>query len=239
MEKPNIRYADKQILVAVKEAGMAVQSAAIGQPDMDSRIRTWLLGTTTERVPYLGIVHRLDQPVEGLVVFGRTKEAAADLSRQLTEHRMGKEYLAVVEKELPVGEKQTFTDYLKKERQQAMVSTAKDPAAKRAVLDCQVVASSAGRSLLQIRLETGRFHQIRCQLSHRGMPIAGDVRYGGSRQLQPKNIALCAWMLTFAHPKTGKKMCFVQRPSQEAFSCFAQEIDGLCKTMLTDPIKGV
>ena len=125
MEKPNIRYADKQILVAVKEAGMAVQSAAIGQPDMDSRIRTWLLGTTTERVPYLGIVHRLDQPVEGLVVFGRTKETAADLSRQLTEHRMGKEYLAVVEKELPVGEKQTFTDYLKKERQQAMVSTAK------------------------------------------------------------------------------------------------------------------
>ncbi len=236
MEKPNIRYEDRQILVAVKEAGMALQSASIGQPDLDSRIRTWLSGTTTERIPYLGIVHRLDQPVEGLVVFGRTKEATAALSRQLTEHRMGKEYLAVVEKELPVGERQTFIDFLKKERQQAVISTSKDPAAKKAILDWQVVASGEGKSLLHIRLKTGRFHQIRCQLSHRGMPIAGDVRYGGSRQLQSKNIALCAWRLTFLHPKTGKKMCFVQRPSQEAFFCFTQVIDGLCDK---DPIEGV
>ena len=86
MEKPNILYEDKQILVVEKEAGMAVQSAGIGQPDMESRIKAWLSQTSKERVPYLGIVHRLDQPAEGLLVFGRTKEAAAALSRQLAKN---------------------------------------------------------------------------------------------------------------------------------------------------------
>ena len=216
MEKPNILYEDKQILVVEKEAGMAVQSAGIGQPDMESRIKAWLSQTSKERVPYLGIVHRLDQPVEGLVVFGRTKEAAAALSRQLAKNTVKKSYLAVVEKE-----------FLKKERQQAVVCSPSEANAKKAVLAYRVIAAMPEKSLLLIQLKTGRFHQIRCQLSHQGMPIAGDVRYGGSRMLQQKNIALCAWSLEFDHPKSGKRLKFMHIPSGEAFISFEKEISYL------------
>lgn len=230
MEKPNILYEDKQILVVEKEAGMAVQSAGIGQPDMESRIKAWLSQTTRERVPYLGIVHRLDQPVEGLVVFGRTKEAAAALSRQLAKDNVKKAYLAVVEKELTQGEEKTLEDYLKKERQQAVICSPSEANAKKAVLTYRVVAVMKGKSLLQIQLKTGRFHQIRCQLSYQGMPIAGDVRYGGSRMLQQKNIALCAWRLEFDHPKSGKRLKFMHSPSGEAFISFEEVISRLCDT---------
>lgn len=230
MEKPNILYEDKQILVVEKEAGMAVQSAGIGQPDMESRIKAWLSQTTRERVPYLGIVHRLDQPVEGLVVFGRTKEAAAALSRQLAKDNVKKAYLAVVEKELTQGEEKTLEDYLKKERQQAVICSPSEANAKKAVLTYRVVAVMKGKSLLQIQLKTGRFHQIRCQLSYQGMPIAGDVRYGGSRMLQQKNIALCAWRLEFDHPKSGKRIKFMHSPSGEAFISFEEVISRLCDT---------
>lgn len=230
MEKPNIVYEDKHILVAVKEAGMAVQSASIGQPDMESRIKTWLAKTEVQRVPYLGIVHRLDQPVEGLVVFARTKKAAASLSRQLTENRMKKWYLAVVEKELMPETEETLEDFLKKERQQAVVTGPSDPQAKKAVLTYRAKASENGKSLLWICLKTGRFHQIRCQLAHRGMPIAGDVRYGGTKTVQQKNIALCAFRLSFLHPETGKQMEFCHIPSGEAFGCFDKEIAGLCSS---------
>lgn len=226
MEKPNILYEDKQILVAVKEAGMAVQSASLRQPDMESRIKAWLAGSG--QTPYLGIVHRLDQPVEGLVVFARTKQAAAGLSRQLTQNRMKKWYLAVTEKEISPGEERTLEDYLIKERQQAAVTEASHPSARKAVLHYRAVTSRRGKSLLLIRLETGRFHQIRCQLSHAGMPIMGDVRYGGAREPGAKNIALCAWRLEFVHPGTGRKMEFVHCPSTEAFGIFLQEISGLC-----------
>lgn len=229
MEKPNILYEDKQILVTVKEAGMAVQSASVSQPDMESLIKTWLAGRGEERVPYLGIVHRLDQPVEGLVVFARNRQAAADLSRQLTQNHMKKWYLAVVEKELPPGEHKVLEDYLIKERQQAAVAEASHPSAKKAVLSYLVVDSRQGRSLLMIRLETGRFHQIRCQLSNRGMPIAGDARYGGNRDSGGRAIALCAWKLEFTHPKTGRKMIFVHCPSTEGFGLFAKETAGLCE----------
>lgn len=241
MEKPNILYEDNQLLVAWKEAGVAVQSSGIGQPDMESRIKTWLSGKTRERVPYLGIVHRLDQPVEGLVVFGRTREAAAGLSRQLTEQRMKKWYLAVVEKELKPGEEYMLEDYLKKERQQAVVCCESDPKAKKALLICRVIAAAEGKSLLLIELLTGRFHQIRCQLSHRGMPIAGDVRYGGSKAIQQKNIALCAGHLVFEHPRSGKPLCFTHCPSGEAFGCFEKEIAGLREMDFTaaKPAEGV
>lgn len=229
MEKPNIVYEDKHILVAEKEAGMAVQSASIGQPDMESRIKIWLSKTDSKRVPYLGIIHRLDQPVEGLVVFARNKKAAASLSRQLTENRMKKWYLAVVEKELTPKTEETLEDFLKKDRQQAVVTDSLDPQAKKAVLTYRVEASENGKSLLLICLKTGRFHQIRCQLAHQGMPIAGDVRYGGTKTVQHKNIALCAVRLGFLHPETGEQMEFCRIPSGEAFGYFDKEIAGLCK----------
>ena len=221
MEKPNILYEDKQILVVEKEAGMAVQSAGIGQPDMESRIKAWLSQTSKERVPYLGIVHRLDQPVEGLVVFGRTKEAAAALSRQLAKNTVKKSYLAVVEKELAPGEEKTLEDFLKKERQQAVVCSPSEANAKKAVLAYRVIAAMPEKSLLLIQSKTGRFHQIRLQMNHAGFPLAGDLKYGGSlakeaaARLGLSYIALSACKLEFEHPVTGKRMYYEITPAFE------------------------
>lgn len=241
MEKPDILYEDKQILVAVKEAGMAVQSAAIGQPDMESRIKACLKPSTGERIPYLGVIHRLDQPVEGIVAFARNKKSAAELSRQLAGHQMEKWYLAVVEKECVPGREERLEDYLKKDRQMAQVTKASDPAAKKAVLTLRVLASREGLSLLLIRLQTGRFHQIRCQLAHCGMPIAGDARYGGTKELQKRNIALCAFRLSFKHPETKKEMTFVHCPREGAFMEFKEEIDslGTAESFAAKSVKGV
>lgn len=227
MEKPNILYEDRQILVALKEAGVAVQSASIGQRDMESMLKTYLASKSEERIPYLGIVHRLDQPVEGIVVFARTKKAAAALGGQLTADSMEKCYLAVVEKKLSPGHEDVLRHFLKKEKQLAAVADPSDRQAKEARLSYRVLASAEDKSLLFIRLDTGRFHQIRCQLSHEGMPVAGDVRYGGTKGAG-RGIALCAWKLSFCHPRTGKRMTFVHGPSGEPFRAFAKEIAGLC-----------
>ncbi len=233
MNNPRIIYEDKHILVVIKEAGVAVQHASVGQPDMESILKNYLAASSRERIPYLGVVHRLDQPVEGILVFARTKEAAARLSKQLTAHTMQKSYLAVVQGNIPFGKTVTLTDFLKKQGAQAVVAGEKDPSAKKAVLSYRVLGSiaptkeepdRAARSLLAVELETGRYHQIRCQLSHAGMPIWGDVRYGAERIPGQRGIGLCAGKLSFCHPVTGKPMTFVHTPDNKAFTIFSKEI---------------
>ena len=161
-------------------------------------------------------------------MFAKTKKAAARLQNQITEQRMQKQYLAVVEKEIPEGDRQQLTDWLKKDRQQAVVTAPGDKTAKKAVLEWKAVQTEAGSSLLQIHLKTGRFHQIRCQLAHVGMPIVGDVKYGGQPLTGGQGIALCAFSLTFTHPVTGKSMAFVHSPAGVAFTVFQDKIAELC-----------
>ena len=194
------------------------------------------------------MVHRLDQPVEGILVFAKTKEAAASLSKQLSSDEMNKEYRAVVLGTM--AEKQgTLINYLKKEAKGNLSKVAKesDPEAKYAELSYEVIAESdeiavtnlsEGSlnedskdglnkiSLLKIRLKTGRHHQIRVQLAAANHPLLGDQKYADektielSKQNGIRNVALCAAKLHFLHPVTKQKMEFEVSPKGLPFRLF-------------------
>lgn len=177
----DIIYEDDQILVCRKPAGLAVQSASFGRRDLESMARTYLMEKNGKANPYLGVVHRLDQPVQGLVAFAVTPRAAASLSTQLQDGRMKKEYCAVVCGRLP-QESGVLVNYLKKEPSGNCSRTAAKgtPGAKRAELSYRVLRECDGLSLVKIILKTGRHHQIRVQMAAAGAPIYGDGKYGAA-----------------------------------------------------------
>lgn len=243
--KTEIIYEDDQVLVAYKPAGLAVQAAGIGQIDMVSELKNYLhrkqkkgrSETGKVQEPYLGIVHRLDQPVEGLLVFGKTKQAAAALSRQLQKGEDGeafhKDYCAVVCGK-PAKAEAELTDFLVKDKGNIAVvveqaAESGEPAqAKKAVLRYRVreTAMSDQLALVDIHLQTGRFHQIRAQMAHAGLPLLGDMKYGAAEALQAaralgvSQVSLCACRLEFPHPVSGEKLSFHVKPRGRAFSFF-------------------
>ncbi|MEG0961885.1 MAG: RNA pseudouridine synthase [Lachnospiraceae bacterium] len=211
-----ILYEDEVLVVCRKPAGIPVQTARQGQPDMISILRNRYARKKqyTEIFP----IHRLDQPVEGVMVFARTKEAASSLSRQVQEKEMDKYYLAIVAG-IPSSESGCLEDYLCKDGRTNMskVVPKGTPHAKFAKLSYQVVKKYENKSLVQIKLETGRHHQIRVQLAHAGYPLVGDKKYNSSQQEVYLPIGLCSVRITFCHPITGKKMDFKVSPIGEAF----------------------
>lgn len=255
-----IVYEDEAVLVIRKPAGLATESAGIGQKDVVSELKNYVAKKNPGKMPYLGIVHRLDQPVEGLLVFAKTKKAAEDLTTQLGKGTLKKEYLAVVCGKVPENTGR-LVDYLIKVNGMAVVKDAADaqikdaadaqvkdaadvqvkdaadarvkqaayPQAKKAVLTYTKKAETEKFTLLAVQIETGRFHQIRAQLSHAGFPILGDEKYGSeeskelSREKKIRFTALCAASLSFRHPVTGKTMAFIQTPQNPAFAEFAAE----------------
>lgn len=235
--KTKVIYEDQDILICYKPAGLATQSASVSQPDVASELKSYLGGG------YLGIVHRLDQPVEGLLVFARSSKAAAALNRQLAEGILCKRYCALVYGE-PERESGCLADYLRKEGSFSRVVPEGTQGARKAVLHYWVrlakVRKAAGEqdnngeahsdaacgtsaapayTCLDIHIETGRFHQIRCQLSHAGMPILGDRKYGTkeslaeSRRLGILQTALCACEIRLRHPATGREISHEIDPS--------------------------
>lgn len=239
-----IVYEDEAVLVIRKPAGLATESAGIGRKDVVSELKNYVAKKNPGKMPYLGIVHRLDQPVEGLLVFAKTKKAAENLTAQLGKGTLKKEYLAVVCGKVPENTGR-LVDYLAKEKGMAVVKNAvdtqtekdvdaqagkaADPQAKKAVLTYTKKAETEKFTLLAVQIETGRFHQIRAQLSHAGFPILGDEKYGSeeskelSREKKIRFTALCAASLSFRHPVTGKFMAFTQAPQNPAFADFVIE----------------
>ena len=206
-EHMNILYEDDEIIVVYKEAGLPVQTRSVGQMDLES-ILLRRLASGDGRRPELYVVHRIDQPVEGLVLFAKTKEAAADLTRQLTDGRMKKIYKARVDGPIP-KEEDTLEDYLVRDAGNVtrIVPKPKNSskgrnAPKKAVLHYR----KAGDSELLIELFTGKHHQIRVQLAHAGMPIVGDRKYGKTDPAYRGRLMLTAWQLTFVQPKKKKTM---------------------------------
>lgn len=210
----NIIYEDVHIIICKKPAGLAVQNASFGRKDLESMVRTHLAETGGKANPYLGIVHRLDQPVQGLVVFAKTPKAAADLSRQVQNGTMKKEYLAVVCGRMPRMDG-TLEHYLKRDaKKNTSAVVSKDTSgAKKAVLDYQVIKEEGGRQLVKIRLHTGRHHQIRVQLAAAGVPLYGDHKYNPNSDGQD-GLALCANHLMLIHPGNGKMMEFFCEPAE-------------------------
>jgi 23S rRNA pseudouridine1911/1915/1917 synthase len=223
--KTKILYEDAHLFVIHKPAGIAVQSARVGQMDCESELRNYLARFGAR--PYIGLVHRLDQPVEGVLVVAKTKEAAAKLNKQLAAATLNKKYLAAVylEKET-IEDEGTFTDYLLKDGQVAKIVSSNIKEAKEARLNYKILNKKGDLALVDVEIETGRFHQIRCQMSYHGMPLLGDAKYGSntSQEISLKEgirqAALCADRIIFKHPVTNKQLSFEVEPENKAFAKF-------------------
>ena len=204
-----ILYEDKNMLICLKPVGVATQTSRPADQDMVSLMKNYLARQEALKDPYLGVIHRLDQPVSGILVFTKTKQAAASLSKQ----EMNKEYLALCYG-MPPEEEKTLIHYLKKDGHLATITDEWDKEGKRAELTYRMEEKRENSAVLRIWLKTGRFHQIRAQLSAIGHPLLGDRKYSlpeseaESRCRGINSVALCACGLGIIHPITKEKMKF-------------------------------
>ena len=222
-----ILYLDNHLLGVVKPCNMPVQ--ADDSRDLD--LLTALKGYIGEKfmkpgAVYLGLVHRLDRPVGGVMIFARTSKAAERLSRDFAGHDLEKRYLAVLQGEM-TGLR-TLEDYLVKDGKTGMVRVCPpdEPGAKQARLVTSPIAARQGTTLTEVALMTGRAHQIRVQHMHAGFPLWGDARYGGGRP--GEQIALWAYRLTVTHPtlKTPLTLCAAP-PDEGAWRLYRAEMETL------------
>lgn len=217
-----ILYEDEQLLVVKKDAGIPVQAGKLRMMDLQGLIKKELYKRNKAAgEPYLGLIHRLDQPVEGVMVFAKTPKAAAELSRQVTDGRMKKHYLALVCGK-PSEKRGTLVDYLVKDgRTNTSKVVSKDEKdAKRAELNYQVQKEGETTSLVEIELITGRHHQIRVQMANAGWPLYGDTKYNPTfgQVTDYVQTALCAYRLSFVHPKTKETMEFTITPDNSVLN---------------------
>ncbi len=213
-EKIKILYEDDAVLVCVKPAGVPTQSRRIGTPDMESLLKNHIVQQqAVKKPPYLAVIHRLDQPVEGLLVFAKTPAAARELNNQLTTRGFGKHYRALLEG-IPTPSEGTLEHFLRKDARtnSSAVCSRDTPGAKKARLHYHIVHTEGFRSIADITLDTGRHHQIRVQMSAIGCPIVGDSKYGWSNSADAVSsdgrIELYACRLEFRHPVTNALMRF-------------------------------
>ena len=219
----NIVYEDNHVIVAVKPPNMLSQADKTKDADMLTMVKEYIkVKYNKPGNVYVGLVHRLDRPVGGLMVFARTSKAAARLSAQMREHEMGREYLCVTEGQ--VKDKFTLINYLiQNERlNRVMVCDADERGAQEAILHGHCLARKFGTSLCSLRLETGRKHQIRVQMKEMGAPLWGDHRYGHG--IPGQQIALWGYKLTFEHPTTKNIMTFQHLPCGSVWNQYADEL---------------
>ena len=234
----SILYEDNHIIVVIKPDGLESQSGKSFAPDMVSEIRKHLAShpqdihkltkeTSTAskypQPPYVGVIHRLDRPVSGIMVYAKNPKAAASLSTSLQQGKIEKWYQAVICGK-PVDNVGKYVDYLLKDGKTntSRIVDKSVAGAKRAELEYQILEKKEQedgtvRSLVEIHLHTGRHHQIRVQFAAHGTPLMGDTKYGapaaasvGRARREP--LALCAVRLSFLHPVTGKRMEFSTKP---------------------------
>ena len=212
----NIVFEDEHVLVVKKDAGIPVQAGKMRMMDLQGLIKNELYRRNrTGGEPYLGLIHRLDQPVEGVMVFAKTPFAAAGLSEQVQDGRMKKYYLALLCGQ-PSEDSGKLVDYLIKDGRTNTSSVAKEYTkdAKRSELNYQVLERREDTALVEVELLTGRHHQIRVQMANAGWPLYGDTKYNPQFQETTEYVqtALCAYKLSFVHPKTKKVMEFSIEP---------------------------
>ena len=215
-----VLFEDNHVLVAVKPPNMLSQADRTGDPDILTLLKAYLKEKYHKPGNvYLGLVQRLDRPVGGLMVFARTSKAAARLDAQMREHDMGREYLCVVTGE--VEDTFTLTDYLIHDeiKNKEVVCEADEKGGKLAILHGRCIDRREGTALCAIRLQTGRKHQIRAQMSSIGAPLWGDNRYGSG--IPGQQIALWGYKLSFRHPTLGEPMVFHSLPEGNIWNVYA------------------
>lgn len=213
-----ILFEDNQILVVVKPVNIPTNKDESEDADLLDKLKEYIkVKYQKPGEAYIGMVHRLDRPTGGVMLFARTSKAAERLSAQIRERNVHKTYLAVVEGVLATKQ-QKLTHYLLKDATNNQVEARDKPfsEAKEAVLSYKVLQERNNLSLLEIELETGRSHQIRSQMSHIGHPVVGDAKYG-SRGGSTKSLALWAFKLEFSHPVTKEQKVFQSLPNTDDY----------------------
>ena len=200
-------YEDNHLIIVNKQAGEIVQGDKTGDAPLSDIVKNWLKEKHNKPGNvYLGVVHRLDRPVSGVVLFAKSSKALPRLNKMFAEHnKVTKTYWAIVQNRptLPEG---TLTHWLTRQEKNntARAYDREVPGSKKAVLDYRLITSSDRYHLLEIHLHTGRHHQIRCQLAKMGCPIKGDLKYGAPRSNPDGSISLHARNLTIEHPVSHK-----------------------------------
>lgn len=238
----NILYEDGAILVCEKPPGVPTQSDKTTDYDMVNHLKNYVHELTGTQ-PYIGLIHRLDRPVGGVMVFGKTPEATKNMNQQISERKVMKHYLAVTTSDLSEEcgkDKILLVDYIRKDSRNnlGIVTTKADRLAKKAELYYRVleVKKESSLSLVEVELITGRHHQIRVQMSSRGHGLWGDTKYNThyntsnyqekySQYMETDNpewvhIALFAYKLEFIHPVLKKKMKFECLPNKKIYNQF-------------------
>ncbi len=215
-DKLVILHEDNHIIVVMKPQNLASCPDESGDDNLLDRIREYV--KTTYDKPgnvYIGLVHRLDRPTGGVMVFAKTSKAAGRLGEQMKTGDFEKKYLAVLNG-TPNPESGTLVNYLKKNTVNNMVylCTQATDGAKMASLEYRILQKDERLSLAEVRLHTGRSHQIRVQMAGIAHPVYGDMRYGGERAQKGK-LALWAYSLTFTHPVTKERMKFICEPPED------------------------
>lgn len=232
----NIVYEDNHIIVVVKPQGIPSQQDKSGDDDMLTLVRRYLIEKYNKPGnAYVGLVHRLDRPTGGVMVFAKTSKAAERLHESLLNGEVEKTYLAVVSG-VPRQKRERLEDYLQKYESLNIVKVVPPvtKGAKKAVLYYTVLDTKEDCSLVSVKLETGRSHQIRVQMSNIGNPLLGDVKYGPSKSRCSYDLALWSSEIKFSHPVTKETLVFRVYPDKEKYPFSLFDIDGFLKVSMNN-----
>jgi 23S rRNA pseudouridine1911/1915/1917 synthase len=208
-----IIYEDNHIIIVAKQSGEIVQGDKTGDTPLSETVKAYIKEKYQKPgAVFLGVVHRLDRPVSGLVVFARTSKALTRLNKMFAEGEVHKTYWAIV-KNTPQANEGTLEHWLVRNEKQnkSYAYNQEKPNAKKAILKYKVIGHSDNYTLLEVQLMTGRHHQIRCQLAAMGCPIKGDLKYGAPRSNPDGSISLMSRRVEFTHP-VSKETIIAEAP---------------------------
>ncbi len=216
MEELVVLYEDNQIVVVIKPQNVPTMPDESKDEDMLSKVKAYIKEKYNKPgEAFIGLVHRLDRPTGGIMVFARNSKSAKRLSEQFASHDVEKVYYAITNGVVKI-KNQKLLNYLKKDEKENIVKIVpmSEQGAKKAELVYDYLEDNGNQSLLQVRILTGRSHQIRLQLSNIGYPLVGDVKYGKAKG-STSRLGLWAGKLSFTHPTTKEKMVFMACPDME------------------------
>ena len=225
-----VLYEDNHIIIVSKQAGEILQGDKTGDIPLSEMVASYLKQKYSKPGNvFVGVTHRLDRPVSGVVVFAKTGKALSRLNGMLRDGKVERRYLAIVKEPPQQIEGKLIGWLIKNEKQNRSYSYDHEiPGSKRAVLRYRLVADSDNYYLLEIELETGRHHQIRCQLSKIGSPIKGDLKYGAERSNPDGSISLHAYKVAFEHPVSHKIISIkAPLPDDNLWRSFSQIVERL------------
>ena len=206
-----VLYEDNHIIIVYKESGEIVQGDKTGDRPLSETVKEWIKAKYNKPGNvFLGVVHRLDRPVAGLVIFGRTSKATSRLNKMFRDGDVRKTYWAIVQGCPKEPQAELANWIVRNEKMNKSFAYDREvPNSKKAILTYKLIGKGDNYSLLEINLKTGRHHQIRCQLSHIGLPIKGDLKYGARRSNPDGGISLISHKVEFVHPVSHKPISVV------------------------------